>query len=216
MSINLGIYDFFAYLVPGIMYLFLLNEFSGRLGWASFDVAQVATQGIGAVAVVVLAAYVVGNLFDGLAHWFCYKFLTRKSVSATTLETLKHQYPHLNIQFEPNDYHLLFVILRGRNPQFTQTLDRFVANSILLKNVSLASALYAVLQLSMFFGGFSVDNLLLFLGGLIACWLAYRSSKMYHTWFFLDVFEGSLAYGANVQEVLANQQPKTAKLPGPG
>ena len=27
MSVSLGIYDFFAYIVPGLLYLFTLNEF---------------------------------------------------------------------------------------------------------------------------------------------------------------------------------------------
>ncbi len=210
MSINLGIYDFFAYLVPGLMYLFLLNEFSSRIGLSSYNLTQLNLD-FGIAGMIVLAAYVIGHLFDVFAQWFCYKLLTPKSLSATVLETLQAQYPHLNICFEPKDYHLLFVLLRERNLSFSEILDRFEANSILLKNVSFASILFALLQLSTLFGGFSVVNLLLFLGGISVCWLAFRSSKMYHTWFFLDVFEASLAYGTNLQDVLGNKKTNPTK-----
>jgi hypothetical protein len=210
MSINLGIYDFFAYLVPGLMYLFLLNEFSSRIGLASFNITQLNLD-FGVAGVIVLAAYVIGHLFDVFAQWFCYKLLTRKSIPATTLENIQTQYPHLNIRFEPKDYHLLFVLLRERNLPFTEVLDRFEANSILLKNVSFASILFAILQLSTLFGDFSIVNLLLFLSGVTVCWMAFNSSRMYHTWFFLDVFEASLAYGTDIQEVLANKKISQSK-----
>ncbi len=210
MSINLGIYDFFAYLVPGLMYLFLLNEFSSRIGLSSYNLTQLNLD-FGIAGIIVLAAYVIGHLFDVFAQWFCYKLLTRKSVSATVLETLKAQYPHLNICFEPKDYHLLFVLLRERNLPFTEVLDRFEANSILLKNVSFASILFALLQLPALFGDFSAVKLLLFLGGISVCWLAFRGSKIYHTWFFLDVFEASLAYGTTLEEVLANKKANRTK-----
>lgn len=208
MSINLGIYDFFAYLVPGFLYLFLINDFFARMGWASYDLAQANQQiGIGTIGAVVLAAYIVGHLFDFFAHWFCYSLLTRKSMAETALEQIKRQYPALKIAFEPKDYHLLFVLLRQRNPQYTQTLDRFEANSILLKNVSFAAVLFVLGRAILLFTGFSLPDLLLLLAGLLASWLAFRGSKMYHGWFFLDVFEATLDYGTSIRDVLDNKKP---------
>lgn len=212
MSVNLGIYDFFAYIVPGLMYLFLLNDFSARMGWFSFDLAQANSQiGIGAVGVVALAAYVLGNIFDPLAHWFCFKLLTRGSMPETVLEDLKRQYPALRIAYQPKDYHMLFVLLRARNPAFAQTLDRFESNSIMLKNVSFISALFSVLRLPELVRNFNVLEALLVLAGMVVCLLAYRAGKMYHTWFFLDIFQASLEYGLNASAVLANKKPKQAR-----
>jgi hypothetical protein len=209
MSINLGIYDFFAYLVPGAMYLFLLNELSGRMGWGSFNITQTNQQfDIGTIGIVALAAYIAGNIFDVFAHWFCFSLLTRKNMSDSTLESIKKQYPDLNIAFQPKDYHMLFVLLRARNPEFTQIIDRFEANSIMLKNISLASALFSIMQVPTLFSNFGIANLLLVLGGAAVCWLAFRASKIYHTWFFLDVFQASLEYGSSIQEVLANRDTK--------
>lgn len=209
MSINLGIYDFFAYLVPGLMYLFLINDFSARMGWGSYNLSQAGTPaGIGVLGVVALAAYVIGNLFDIVAHWFCFSLLTRKNMPETVLSGLKKQYPDLKIAYNPRDYHMLFVLLRARNPGFTQIIDRFEANSIMLKNISLASLLFSLLRLPQLLTGFSFQELLFVLAGALACWLAFRASKNYHTWFFLDVFEASLEYGSNIKDVIANENRK--------
>lgn len=210
MSITMGIYDFFAYVVPGLIYLFLLNDFSSRMEWVSFDLMQVNSQiSIGTIGVVALAAYIAGNVFDVFAHWFCFSLLTRKNMSETVLQEFKKQYPELNVAYRPKDYHMLFVLLRARNPTFTQTIDRFEANSILLKNVSFASLLFAVIRLPDVVISFSTANLALFLASLVICWLAFRASKNYHTWFFLDVFQASLDYGLSIPEVLAAPRPKS-------
>jgi hypothetical protein len=209
MSVNLGIYDFFAYLVPGLMYLVLFNDFSARMGWGAYDLAQVNSQiSIGTIGIVALSAYVIGNIFDVFAHWFCFSLLTRRSMPEAVLENLKQQYPDLNIAYRPKDYHLLFVLLRARNPGFTQTIDRFESNSIMLKNISFIAALFSILHLPELFTHFSLPGLLLVLAGVAACWLAYRASKAYHTWFFLDVFQASLEYGLSTAEVIQNEKPK--------
>lgn len=210
MSVTMGIYDFFAYVVPGLIYLFLLNDFSSRMGWVSFDLMQVNSQiSIGTIGVVALAAYIAGNVFDIFAHWFCFGLLTRKNMSETVLQEFKEQSPELNVAYRPKDYHLLFVLLRARHPTFTQTIDRFEANSILLKNVSFASLLFAVIRLPDVVIRFSTANLALFLASLVICWLAFRASKNYHTWFFLDVFQASIDYGLSIPEVLAAPKPKS-------
>ena len=40
MSISLGIYDLFSYLIPGVLYLFVLNQFFRVIGWQSIDIAS--------------------------------------------------------------------------------------------------------------------------------------------------------------------------------
>jgi hypothetical protein len=209
MTINLGIYDFFAYIIPGLLYLFLINSFFQRLGWASFDFIQSNIPiSIGTIGAVALAAYVLGHLFDVFARWFCYQLLTPKELSASVLEDIKKNYADLDIQYNPKDYHLLFVMLRQRNFQHAQVMDRFEANSIMLENVSFAAFLFFLVKLSELFTRFDITSLVICLGMLLICFLAYRSSKIYHTWFFLDVFEASLEYGKNVKEVLGHPKQK--------
>ena len=39
MSFSLGIYDLFAYLIPGLLYLFVFNGFSRIIGWEFVDIS---------------------------------------------------------------------------------------------------------------------------------------------------------------------------------
>ncbi len=208
MSINLGIYDFFAYLLPGFLYLFLLNDLSARIGWISFDIGQLSTQiDISKLGIAILAAYIVGHIFEIFADWFCYRLLTHNDIPQSALENIKRQYPELKIAFKPQDHHILFVLLRARNLSFTQIIDRFEANSILLKNVSFVAALFSLLQIVDLVKSFNSRSLLLLFTAIFICWLSFQASKLYHTWVFTDIFQASLDYGKNIEEVIGWNKP---------
>ena len=46
MSIAIGIYDLFSYLIPGALYLYLINDFLRVVGWQYIDLTKSVLQGM--------------------------------------------------------------------------------------------------------------------------------------------------------------------------
>ena len=79
MSINLGFYDFFSYLLPGFVYLYAINDFLRVLGLKYVNLTNLMQPGqepaFGLVALALFAAYIVVHIFDPLSLNFFFKFI---------------------------------------------------------------------------------------------------------------------------------------------
>jgi hypothetical protein len=74
MSITIGIYDFFSYTVPGLIYLLVaylaLNLFSPiHIDLSSFSDALLW----GGLVLLVLLSFLIGHIFDSLSHRLWYR-----------------------------------------------------------------------------------------------------------------------------------------------
>lgn len=211
MSINLGFYDFFSYLLPGFLYLYVINEFLRILGLRSIDLNTFLQAGqdpaLGQVALGLFGAYVAGHIFDPISLKFFFHFLfrLRNPAGATTisLQTITERYPKLGIRFAPKDWEVLHVILRQRSPETVQNIDRYQADSIMLRNIAFGALLLALLNVVIFFSTLSAAYLIVAILGFLACWVLASESFKFRIWFFTNIFEGSLLYGTNVEDVLS-------------
>lgn len=217
MSITLGIYDLFAYLIPGMAYLFVINEFSKLAGRPLLDVTAISQSGENAPGIVVLilllaGAYLTGHIFDIVAHWFVYRLIYRSKTSDDVLAGLKSRYPSLKLDFEAKDWVILLVLLRQRNLDLIRSYDKYEADSIMFRNISLLSFLVFMVAI-----GWVVINhaspwyLLLSAAALVICSLAYKSSRRFHAWFFESIYLSSLEYGNSLQEVMDYQKQRSAR-----
>ena len=72
MSITLGIYDFFAYLIPGLLYLFVFNEFLRSIGRSTLNIVSWFRMGqapdIILFVPILIGDYIIGQIFDPLAQ----------------------------------------------------------------------------------------------------------------------------------------------------
>jgi len=218
MSITIGIYDLFSYLIPGILYLYVANQFLGLFNKGLFDVLPKTSSGysIPDLILVVLgfvAAFIVGHIFDLIARWFVFRLIYRDKTSQTVLVNIKKRDADANIQFEAKDWHLLLVLLRQRNLQVAQSFDKHEADSIMFRNISLIALLLglisiarAILENPMFW--------ILAVLGLIVCIMTARRSYTFHTWFFEGVFLAALEYGNTVDTVIEyNKKDKSERSP---
>ncbi len=115
MSINLGVYDFFAYLVPGTLYLYVFNELLRIVGWKFIDIASwTQPKNVPSVIVIIpilIYAYIIGHILDPFAHFFYYKLISRvrgllpTEEKAVQIEKERHRI--LNIRFEAKDWPIL-------------------------------------------------------------------------------------------------------------
>ena len=222
MSINLGFYDFFSYLLPGFVYLYAVNDLLKALGLKHVDLANFMQAGqepaFGLVALALFAAYIVGHIFDPLSLNFFFKFLfrIRNSQGATTisLNTIKERYPQLNIKYVPKDWEALLIVLRQRSFETAQSIDRFQADSIMLRNIAFGLLLMALANVIAFFTTMNAFYFLVALAELFACWMLASESFKFRIWFFTQIFEGSLIYGTSIEEVISYGKGQVSKSKG--
>lgn len=222
MSINLGFYDFFSYLLPGFVYLYAVNDLLKVLGLKHVDLANFMQAGqepaFGLVALALFAAYIVGHIFDPLSLKFFFQFIfrIRNQNGATTisLNTIKERYPQLNIKFAPKDWEALLIILRQRSFETAQSIDRFQADSIMLRNIAFGLLLMTLANVIAFFTTMNVFYLLLAFAELFACWMLASESFKFRTWFFTQIYEGSLIYGTSIEEVISHGKGQVSKSKG--
>jgi hypothetical protein len=209
MSVSLGIYDFFAYIIPGVLYLYVINEFFRVVGLKFVNFALWFQPGqapsiILAIPILIIA-YVVGHLFDILAYRFYTKFIYRlrhkKKIYEKQLQYLKNGYPTLDIQFEPRDWSLLFTFLRERNSEITRVIDKYQADSMMLGNIAFGTLLLTIIYFGIFFSTGSWTFLVIAGGTLLVSLIASNKSNQFREWFYSTVFQASLGYGVNLKEV---------------
>ena len=203
MSLSIGIYDLFAYTIPGFLYLYLVNEFLRLVGWRYLQLENLPISNELLVGVLVaLGAYLAGHVFDYFAYKFCFRLLTRYQIVDASLDRLKKKYPELKIQFQPKDWDPLFVSIRQRNLEYSHVLDTFGASNIMLRNVSFSFFLFALLQIFNLFIEFQIATVIVAVGSLIISWVAYLRSRMFYLWFFSDIYFASLEYGTSLKKVI--------------
>jgi len=213
MSITIGIYDLFAYTIPGFLYLYVINEFFRVIGWQSFQIDQIKDgNGLFFAVIATICAFVVGHLFDVFANWFCFRILTRYRIKDASLDTIKEKFPNLKIRFETNDWDPLFTMIRQRNLEFSRVIDSFGAANILLRNICFGLLLLSFLYIRILILDFTWSTLTVVIGILVLSWVAFHRSKMFYFWFFMDIYNASLEYGTSLKEVIEfNRKEKSTQ-----
>lgn len=210
MSISLGIYDFFAFTVPGLLYLYALNEFSKSVGWKFVDIESWFVSGqtpsLVFLVPILVGAYLIGHLLEPISQKFFNffpRFSDRYDRTEWYMNSIKARYPKLKIKFELRDRTLLFALIRQRNIEMAKILDIFSANAIMLRNSALGFLILSVANTILFFSTNLLDQLFIALITFILCLLSIMNSNQYREWFVKDIFRASLEYGVNIEEVVS-------------
>lgn len=216
MSINLGFYDFFSYLIPGLLYLYTFNEFLRGIGQRFLDIGSWFQSGQAPqwymFIPILIGAYLMGHLLDPVAQKLfkiIIHFRNPKKVYAKALDDLKTKYPSLNIEFEPKDWTLLFSFIRHRNIEMAHILDKFNADAIMLVNISFGMFMLVLIQTGMFFSTNSSIYLINAVVIFVLLLLAMFKCNQFRSWFFGGVFQAALEYGKNITEVTEYKIEKT-------
>lgn len=205
---TLGFYNFLSYIVPGLLYLYVLNEFSRLLHWRYVDISVLFQGGTSApglltVVVILLAGFVVSQLLEPISNFLFHKLFNRRDIAIDGFNLFQQKYERLTIKFKPSDFELLFTIIRQRNAEIARPIEQFQAQSIMFRNLSLGLLLLAVLEFVSYFEYRSLEYA--FAGGLALwmCWIAHNRSNKFRIWFFERIFEASVDYGRSLEEVVA-------------
>lgn len=217
MAFTIGIYDLYAYTIPGILYLYnlslVLTLFQRQPEWAGLDQLKNSEYLVWAIGIVI-AAFVLGHLMASFAHAFCfqviYPFRRRKQdyeakMSIESLRKIKSLFPEREIDFKENEWKMLFTALRHKDLEISRVIDKYEADSILMQNISLGLILLFVLQVTRFFTlGFDWPQLAGGFLALVFSSVAYLRAERFHDWFFQGVYQHALIYGDNLKQVVKN------------
>ncbi len=204
MSFSVGVYDLFAYTIPGFFYLFVGNEVLKSFGFSHLNYQDISNPTT--VAVLAFAAFVLGHVMDFVADKWK-SFLEKEKVSTLAIDTLRRNFPDLNIKFQPNERSILFAVIRRNHDDITATIDRNKAISILFQNVSLGFLLYAIfLVVQILINGYSLNNLVISIAALTMSFATRQQGRMFNLWFNSLIFEVALTYGTSTKEILKNIQ----------
>lgn len=214
MPFTLGFYDLFSYLIPGVLYLYVINEMVLFLN--AHNILSIPTLVLpsetelryATIAGFLVLAYLTGSLFEHLARWFVNGLIYRDKPSQTVLNKVKVRNSGVDIQFEAKDWHLLWTVVRQRNLAVSQTFDKYQADSIMFRNLSLIALFMAVLM-----GARAIVEDPLFWAAVgiaaLVCMVAAQRSRLFHEWFFEGIFLAALEYGKSVNEVLAREKTQS-------
>ena len=224
MSIALGMYDIFSYLIPGFLYLYVINEFLKLMGWEFIDIAQyiqgnAATSGIIAIAVLIVSGYLIGHIFEALRSLL----LDRRfyhGAPERALEQIKPRLVHskIEVDFHGSEWHFFQEVLRVRNPQSIFESERLKSIAFMMKNISACAFLYGVLQLVQFIKQVTIPQYLyICLLAFALTLIAYKRARLFDEMTYRIIYDQALAYGSNLEEFLNNSTPswktESAKVP---
>jgi hypothetical protein len=214
MSIALGFYDVFSYAVPGMFYLYLINEVLRIVGWKYINISQLAQSGNAAPNALVIVllgilAFVAGHIFESIRSVLLDRFLYFGSRDRA-LENLKMRLKNsdIEIKFRFDEWTIYQEVLRIRNPEAVIEQERLKSVALMLRNLSFGALILAILQMVEFFNN-SKHTYHLGISCLVilAAYFLHNRSKRFDEWFFRTIYAQVLVYGENMKDILQNSTP---------
>jgi hypothetical protein len=206
MTISLGVYDVFSYIVPGFLYLYVITEFMRLLSWRTIDLTQIDT--VGSLLLVTVISFVLGHIIGSITYNYWSKLFSRTHPPALSLARLRELYPDIQFDFKPDDNELIFAVISHHDKSLAEKIETARVNSIMLRSISLGLFLYGILQIWLTFDQQQLLYLAIAAIAMLCSAIALRRSITFYKWFFTNIFLEALNYGSNVHEVLATSKNK--------
>jgi hypothetical protein len=201
MSISLGLYDLFANAVPGLLYLYVLNEFGRLLGFPGLDFSKI--ENTAQVLGVVLVSFLLGHVFNAITYRFWFKLWVRRDSRALALKKMQIRYPEKQFDFDKDDADLLIAFIQHHDLKISEKIETARVSAIMMRNVSFGFFLLGLLSgARLLIEGVTPPSLAVLIGSLIFSGFALYRAADYDKWFYRDIFKEALVYGNNYQEVL--------------
>lgn len=212
MSIRIGIYDFFAHVIPGGVLLAAILFGLRHVAPLPIDIADASTLQFLALGTV---AYILGYAIDPLSkRWE--KLFRPKDLYQRTVASFQAQNPKVAVQTESLDLFTLLYFIKRHSIEMSQDLDQLKAVSIMLRNTSFGLLIVALV--------FWVEGLLtnqrVFFGmvGVLCLGLAIaliRESIKFETWFIKAIHQSVVALIAEPHQLSVTLKPDPRQTSDP-
>lgn len=202
MNIRLGIYEIFSRILPGGVYIAAIIQLAVILGLVTFDMNSINNLSFMSSLGLVVVAYILGGVFDGLAYTL-FKLFNKPGYSARTFAEFKLKNKHRwIIDFEDGDWQIVLAFIRTKNLELASELERNNALSVMLRNVSLGLLFMAINSLIQFFISWSPLFALLCIILLIVSIVIVREAVKFRGWFYNSIYETIIAYRIDLENTI--------------
>lgn len=196
MSIRMGIYDFFAYTIPGGLCLLAVLYAITIFTPLRIDLMQVS---IAQVLIFAVASYVVGILVDPLAKFLRFR---SKDVLSEVRTEVKRRNTQIDLLEVDLDWYVLLAYIRYQSMDMATEVERFKATEIMTRNVSFVLLIYAVLAVvNLMVNGYSIWPVVLALLSLPGFILARKQALRYRKWFFQAIYGTVAAFQLRPEDI---------------
>ncbi len=195
MSIRIGLYDFFAYTLPGMLYVAIVGFWLSTLGLVRID--PLAVTQASALVVLILAGvgYVSGLLLDTFAYgWIRFFHPRNQVVTKAAFEQFARIYPAWTGRFTHNDWGILLRAIKSKSLEAAMDVEQHNVAAIMLRNISLGLLLTAISFVVVAFLDTSFGwNLVWAAAAIGFSIVAMRRSQVRRNWFYLAIFQAFAA-----------------------
>jgi|SRR5262245_20971871 len=195
MSIKVGLYDFFAYIVPGSFFIFTVIYFLFIVGVIKIDFQLVNNLSVFSIIALSVIAFIVGLIIDRFARLWQRRFFRSKYTSDEVLEDFQATHPNLKFNFQGKEWAILLAFLRKSNPDLiADTVERHNASNIMLRSISLTLMLLSLVQgINIIKLNWNIWHAVLCLIFIISSILIGKESARRKQWFYRTIYEAVIA-----------------------
>jgi hypothetical protein len=150
-SSELGIYDFFAYIVPGSFFLFTVVYFLVVVGLIQIDFQLLNSLSLTFIVAFSIAAFVTGLILDRFSRVWQDRLFRSKETPDAVFDDFKAAHNYLQFNFQGKEWPILLAFLRRDNPDLVvESIERHNATNIMLRNISLGLMVLTIVQVYRF------------------------------------------------------------------
>jgi hypothetical protein len=196
MPIRIGLYDFFAYTLPGVLCLFIIGFWLNVTGLLAVDFLILNNLSLAVLLGIIGIGYIIGLLIEPVAYaWM--KLFQRNKIDGTKVafDEFIRQYPWVKVNFEHKDLSILLRAVKSVSMESAANVEEHNVAAIMLMNIglvfslsSISSAIYCFVILS------NLWILVLALVFFVLAIAAMRRSRTRRHWFYKSVFETFTAH----------------------
>ena len=191
MSLRIGIYDFFAYTIPGfvhfILFAYLANLFN------IVDKIDIYKISIAHLIIVSGFAFVLGLVFDPLSDKLWFSLFKTKHSKEKAIQEMTRRYPEFNLNIKPDDWILFLDYIKNRNLDLGFEFDNINAQSKMMRNISFGLLLFGL----SFIVNLILDFKVILIFSPIICFLfsivLILKAKKFYDWYYCFIFEAIIS-----------------------
>lgn len=215
MSISIGIYELFAYTVPGVVYIYVINEFLRLLNFPHVDISKL--DNIAQLSILAVIAYISTHIFDSITRRIWVPLFMNEDFKKESLESFKRERNEVDIQFTADQSQLIASAICHSDKDFYDRIAMLDVLYMMLRNISFGFLLFSILQLAIFWkNNWEIQFLIIaLLSFVVAIILIYRS-KQFRKRYFQYFYSSALCYGTSIEQILhLPSSKKTSIKPTP-
>lgn len=191
MTIKIRAYDFFAYTIPGGIFVAAFGYILHKYQWIPISLANLSTLEL---VVLVGLSYLVGYFVDPLVSKSWYRLFRSEDLFERTMTEFNKRQPSLEVNFRDMDWYIFFAFIKRHDNDMALDIDRLKVINVMLKNSSLGLFVFAVIFLLDFIDyGYLPIHVI---GSIICLLMALvlgKESVKFQIWFYEGVFQCTIA-----------------------